>query len=244
MPVDRRTAQNKLAWERKPVLRDIYFDLYRRMSEACVPGPVLEVGSGSGIFKEFNRDVVSTDIMMAPWLDVVADARHLPFSGKSFANLILFDVLHHIEFPVFFLREAERVLRPGGRLIMMEPAVTPVSWIFYRVFHQEPVRLRYDPFLNGTPNPQRDAFDANMAIPTLMFGRYRNQLQEVAPSLRVTSIEHTSLIAYPLSGGFKSWCLVPRAVLSPVLAFEKIIEPLLGRLAAFRMLIVAEKFVL
>jgi 2-polyprenyl-3-methyl-5-hydroxy-6-metoxy-1,4-benzoquinol methylase len=43
------------------------------------------------------------------------------------------DVLHHLEFPVVFFREAARVLRPGGRVLMVEPAITWGSSFFYRL---------------------------------------------------------------------------------------------------------------
>jgi 2-polyprenyl-3-methyl-5-hydroxy-6-metoxy-1,4-benzoquinol methylase len=65
--------------------------------------------------------------------------------------MVMVDVLHHIEFPTVFFREAERVLRRDGRLIMMEPAISRVSTLFYRLLHQEPVRTSGDPFIEGVP---------------------------------------------------------------------------------------------
>ena len=60
--------------------------------------------------------VVATDIQFAPWLDCVADAQRLPLADATAANIVMIDVLHHLEFPVVFFREAARVLRPGGLL--------------------------------------------------------------------------------------------------------------------------------
>ena len=101
---------------------------------AIEPGPTLEVGGGSGNFKLFAPDTVSSDILPAPWLDLVCDAQRLPFADASFANIVMVDVLHHIGSPLRFLKEAARVLRPGGRLIFCEPAITPLSGLFYRSF--------------------------------------------------------------------------------------------------------------
>jgi len=39
------------AWQRKPSLRRVYEDIYRRMRAQCIPGTTLEVGGGSGNFK-------------------------------------------------------------------------------------------------------------------------------------------------------------------------------------------------
>jgi len=93
----------------------------------------LELGGGSGNFKLFAPDAVSSDILSAPWLDVVCDAQRLPFSDQAFSNVVMIDVLHHVENPLRALRQACGVLRVGGRVIMCEPAITPLSGIFYRL---------------------------------------------------------------------------------------------------------------
>ena len=176
MAVDGRIAEHGRQWQRKPVLRDIYLDLYRRMAAELTPGTTLEIGGGAGIFKEFAPDVVTTDILTAPWLDLVADAQALPFTPASFDNIVMFDVLHHIEFPRRFLTEATRILRPGGRIIMVEPAITPVSRPFYKLMHPEPVDMAADTLTDGLPDPSRDAFAANQAIPTQLVTRDRQRL--------------------------------------------------------------------
>jgi hypothetical protein len=49
------------------------------------------------------------------------------------------------------------------------------------------------------------------------------------------------LFAYPLSGGFKPWSLIPQALVRPVLALEDALLPVLGPVMGFRLLIVIEK---
>jgi SAM-dependent methyltransferase len=229
------------AWLRKPVLRAIYEDYYRRIREQARPGRSLEIGGGSGNLKQVLPDVVSIDIVATPWLDVTADAQALPFQPATFDNLIMIDVLHHIEFPVRFFAEAQRVLRPGGRLIMVEPAITPVSWVFYTLLHPEPVIMNADPLADGTPAPDRKPFDANQAIPTLTFGRFRERFGERFPQLSVARVERLSFFAYPLSGGFRPWSLIPRSLVAPFLKMEDLLAPVLGRLLGFRLFVVIDK---
>ena len=130
----------RLTWDQKPLLRRIYNDIYDRIAAACVRGTTLEIGGGIGQFKSRFPDVIATDIQSAPWLDLVTDAQKLPFAAGSVANIVMVDVLHHIEFPLLFLQEAERVLAAGGRLVMAEPAITWGSSLFYRLLHHEPVQ--------------------------------------------------------------------------------------------------------
>jgi SAM-dependent methyltransferase len=238
---DARTLENRRQWERKPALREVYIDLYRKMVEHCVPGRTLEIGGGSGNFKQFREDVISTDIAHAPWLDLVCDAQRLPFCPDSFANIVMFDVLHHIEHPGTFFREAERILRPGGRIVMVEPAITPVSWFFYHFLHEEPVVLSADPLQEGKPTPGRDPYASNQAIPTLIAGRHRNQFHALFPHLRIRKVLRMSLFAYPLTGGFKAWSLIGEGAVKPALRIEDRLAGPLGRLLGFRMLLVVER---
>jgi SAM-dependent methyltransferase len=233
--------QYRRVWERKPVLRRLYRDYYRRILAACAPGRTLEIGGGSGNLKEYAPNVISFDIVASPWLDLVADAQSLPFRAASFDNIVMFDVLHHIEQPFRFFEEAQRLLRPGGRVVMLEPAITPVSQVFYRLMHPEPVDMSADPFGPARPDPERSPWDANQAIPTLLFGRYGDAFALRFPKLRLIARQQLALASYPLSGGFRPWSLIPGALVEPLLRAEEKLMPLLGRLMAFRMLAVLER---
>jgi SAM-dependent methyltransferase len=228
-------------WNRKPVLQVIYDDFFGRIAAACRPGLTIEIGGGIGSLKERLTHVVATDIQPAPWLDCVADAQRLPFAAGSAANIVMVDVLHHLEFPVMFFREAARVLRPGGRVLMVEPAITWGSTAFYRLFHHEPVRTSVDALAEGIPHPGRNPYDGNQAIPTLLATRERERFHRSIPELRVARVEWFSLAAYPLSGGFRPWSLLGAGMARKMLRIERAIEPVLGRFMAFRMILIVEK---
>ena len=61
-----RSHDARDAWMRKPSLRAVYTDLYRQLAARCVPGLTVEVGGGSGNFKDYAPNTVSTDIVSAP----------------------------------------------------------------------------------------------------------------------------------------------------------------------------------
>jgi SAM-dependent methyltransferase len=223
-------------WNRKPVLRAVYQDIYRRILDECVAGPTLEIGGGSGNFKSFAPDTISSEVVAVPWVDVACDAQRLPFADGSFANLVMVDVMHHIENPLLAFREAARVLRPGGRMVMCEPAITPLSSVFYRLFHEEPVDMSADPLKETGISADRSPWDSNQAIPTLLVTKYRPTLSQLVPNLRLARIELFSFFAYPLSGGFKPWSMLPSALAPALLQFEWSIRKWLGPLAAFRLI--------
>jgi SAM-dependent methyltransferase len=231
----------RTVWDEKPVLRTVYDDMYDRILESCGNGPILELGGGSGNLKQRVPHCISSDIQLSPTLDLVADAQQLPFQDASLGNIVMVDVLHHVEFPIRFLREAARTLRPGGRLVMIEPAVTWGSTLFYRAFTPEPVIMSADPLLDGDPDPKRDPYLANQAIPTLIATRDRKRFHRLLPGLRIMRVVWFSFVTYALSGGFRSWSLISARIAARVLSIERAIEAQAGRHLAFRMMIVVEK---
>ena len=104
-----------------------------------LPGRIVEIGSGIGNLKAHVPGAICTDLFANPWLDLVCDGYELPFAEGSLSHLVLFDVFHHLRAPNAFLREARRVLAPGGRLILFEPYISWASLPVYGLLHHEPV---------------------------------------------------------------------------------------------------------
>jgi SAM-dependent methyltransferase len=66
-------------------------------------------------------DLIRLDFEPTYELDVVADARRLPFADASLDRIHGDSVLEHIPHPHDVLRECFRVLRPGGALFLITP---------------------------------------------------------------------------------------------------------------------------
>jgi SAM-dependent methyltransferase len=228
-------------WQEKPALRAVYRDLYRRMEKASVPGRSLEIGGGIGNLEAGNGELLRMDIQRSAGIDLAADAHRLPFSSEAFSNIYLFDVLHHLQCPMLFFAEADRVLRPGGRVIMVEPGITPVSHLLYGMGHEEPIDLSWLPAWDCDLDPNKDPYESNQAIPTILFKRSPQLFRDAITSLQLIESTWLSMIAYPLTGGFKSWSLIPHSWVDPLLCLEDRLAPFLGRLMAFRLLVVLEK---
>jgi SAM-dependent methyltransferase len=242
-PVDSRLAEHRRIWEAKPTLRAVYADYHRRLEAACPAGRLLDIGGGSAHFKDYRSSVISLDILPFPGIDLVADAHQMPFRAGHFAGIVMLDVLHHLQRPLDFFREAARVLEPQGRVAMIEPGMSVIARQFYHHFHQEPVDMDADAFAEGVRQSGDDPFDSNQALPTLLFctPRARARFEQSVPELKVVGNEWLSLFVYPLSGGFKPWSLWPRKLTRAALKVEQPLLPVLGPLLAFRLMTVLEK---
>jgi len=97
-----------------------------RVGQACGEEAFLDLGSGTGHLAagaaNFFKTVIGTDVsqsmlklMRTKGFEVVrSETEALPFPDGSFAAVGAFSVLHHLFDPAGTIREAWRVLKPGG----------------------------------------------------------------------------------------------------------------------------------
>jgi SAM-dependent methyltransferase len=237
-----KTVRHLETWNRKKILRLLYEEWYSQIAKDVSTGtrPTVELGAGTGNFKAFRPDVISSDIQCCDWLDVCFDAHSLPFKEASISNIVMVDVLHHLANPVAFIREAARTLERRGRLILLEPYPSPVSWIIYKLFHDEPFLMNID-YFSPRVSSEKDAWDANQAIPYLLFFKHRNQFFDVfGKDFKIVEQRKLSLILYPLSGGFEHKALLPDCLIRAGRVLERALTPF-RFLLAFRCYVVLER---
>jgi SAM-dependent methyltransferase len=226
-------------WAAKPIIRKLYDRWYGYIQQALKPGRTLELGGGSGNLREFLPEAITSDVVFEPWLDAVLDAHALPFKEESLDNIVLFDVLHHLTAPAVLFREVERVLKSGGRALMMEPYVSWLSFPVYRFLHAEGMEWDTDPF-RDQPLKRKGPFEGNQAIPTLIFQKKREKFTEMFSRLRIVREETMDVLLYPLSGGFHQRSFCPLTLWTFLGRLEALLRPL-NRYLAFRLFLVLEK---
>ena len=243
-----RFEDHRRAWRSNEALRTLYRAWYQRLRRhlpARDLGPWIEIGSGPGFAREFIPELLLTDVVRAPWHDRRMSAETLPFGDREVGALVLFDVLHHLAAPTTFFAEATRVLRPGGRILLCEPYISPVSYWVYRLFHDEPVDMAVQPLIETAENPDgsaKDPFASNQATPTLIFSHDGGrEFARTFPNLSVTLVERFAGFSYPASGGFSRAPLLPTALWRSLLAVENRLPASVFRWLGFRMLVVVER---
>lgn len=140
---------------------------------------VLEVGTGRGVelglfLDELGRrtSYVGLDLASAPLVEArakltadaerrvalsVAAVEHLPFGDATFDGVFCIDVLHHAASQVGMLREIKRILRPGAKVICVEPnPIYPVNLMYLR----DPIENQL--FKLNHKNAERWVADAGM----------------------------------------------------------------------------------
>lgn len=197
---------------RNGLLYEIYCDVYRRMlaelPRASYPA-LLEIGSGGGFFRDLAPHVITSDCAFAPGVDRVVDACALrsAFQPASLDGIAMFNVFHHLPDVSAFLEEASIVLRPSGRIVMVEPWFTTVGQWFYRVLHHEPYAIDPDDWrIIG----EGRLAGANTRLPTSVFRDSDRGFHASFPELRIVRRDPFHKGLYLASGGLRLNTRVPR----------------------------------
>lgn len=221
---------------KKPLAR-IYEEWYARIA-AAIPsgdGRVLELGSGAGFLSASVDGVVTSDILPLHGIDAVVDGRALPFGSESLRAIAMVDVLHHIPDAHRFFTEAVRVLRAGGRIVMIEPWVTAWARFVYGNLHHEP----FEPRAAKWQFPERGPLSgANGALPWIVFERDRATFEAEFPQLHVRDITVLLPFRYLLTGGVSMRSLLPSWIFPAVSLMERALSPAMRHLGMFAFIVV------
>ena len=224
----------------KPFLKKIYLDFYRRiqkyLKDLSPCAKVVELGSGGGFLKEIYPNLITSDIIELPHVDMTFSGLEMPFKMESLDALVMVDVLHHIPNARLFFQEARRCLRPGGRMVMIEPANTFWSRFIYQNFHHE----AFDPCGTWEFSSSGPLSSANGAIPWILFFRDRFQFEKEFPELKIKVLQNHTSLRYLLSGGLSYRQLLPSCFYPLVVLLELGLCPL-NNLCGMFLTIVLEK---
>lgn len=135
----------------KLVSQEIYYkDLYGRIAANFLASDkILEIGAGAGISSIFLPQYLVDRTDFLSWDEDVyvrggIDAENLPYMDEQYDIVFGVDVLHHLNSPFLALQEIARVLKKDGRAIFIEPYVSPISYLVYKLFHDEKTTFRFN----------------------------------------------------------------------------------------------------
>ena len=115
-------------------VRRYYVDtfFFRHIENFSSGQSILDMGGkktnkrGEFDIEKYDLDVKYANLDEATNPDYACDLVAIPVGDNSFDGVILSEVLEHVPEPVNVLREASRVLNPGGKLLICTPFMFPV----------------------------------------------------------------------------------------------------------------------
>jgi len=212
------------SWLRYPLSRDIDID---SPDAAESKNRIIQ----SKLFlKNYLPDLVTSEILSIPSVDIVLDAQAMPFRRNCLRAIIMFDVFHHLPDVKSFLTESIRCVRPGGKVVMVEPWITSWSYFVYRFFHHEPINQRTHQWSFPANGPLTGA---NSALPWIVFQRDRQKFQNEFPDWHIEEIKLDYPFTYLISGGLSYRSLAPGRLFWLFRQIERLFQPVMGMVAMF-----------
>lgn len=225
----------------KKFLKKLYTEWYNSFvqSVSVLPaGHVVEIGSGGGFLKQIYPGVITSDILKLPGCDLVFSAEKMPFEENSVSAVFMIDVLHHIPDCNLFFEEAQRVLKVGGIVFMIEPATTFFSKLIFKNIHHEP----FDTMVAAWKFPATGPLSgANGALPWIIFKRDLHIFRELYPCFHLEKFKYHTPFRYLVTGGLSYKSLVPGWAFVPITFFENLLSPIFPGIAMFQTIILKKK---
>lgn len=235
--------KNLKIWRKKPLLRKIYSGFHEIIAKhlpEALEGSVVELGSGVADIRQVIPGCIRTDLFETPWIDQVENAFDLSFDDASVSGLILFDVFHHLRYPGTALKEFNRVLLPGGRVLIFEPCISPFGILIYGLFHSETLALNrpIEPFAPDRWTPEDLDYYTAQGNASRIF--LRREIDVASLGWRVVTTKRISAVSYVASGGYSGPQMYPDCAFSLMQLIDKLCDLLPGVFAT-RLLVVLEK---
>ena len=214
-----------------------YYEIFKENTKDIPDGFKIEIGSGGGFLKEVINDVITSDVLELPGVDKAFFAEKIPYPDKSIAAFFLLNTLHHLKEPDKFFSEINRCLKPGAKIIMIEPTNTLFSRLVFKYIHHEQFDEKKD---SWQVDGEGRMADANLAMPWSIFSRDKKKFLAKYPDLEILHINKHTPFRWFLSGGMAYRQFVPSASFGFFTKIEKLLSPFDNILCSF-MTIVLKK---
>ena len=164
----------------------------------------IEVGAGTGVSKEFIKSdfFTTTDYANNEWLDVkMVDALNTKFESESLDFIISSNMIHHVPYPIMFFEEMNRILKPGGKLIIQEINCSKSMRFLLKLMRHEGYDFTINVFDRKLicTDPE-DLWSANCAIPNLLFDNLKDFKNKI-PGFNVEYTGFSEFLLFINSGG-------------------------------------------
>ena len=243
---DRIKVHNAILSEKK-MMKEVFSEFYflcLRVADKyfCNEGKELEIGSGVSFFKKVNPDLITSDIIPAPHLDMVLDAQQMTaISDSSLRSVYAINVLHHFSEPEKFFLELLRVLRPGGGCILIEPFYGVFAKKFYSNVHPSE---HFNPQQKEWTSSRKmgSMSNANQALSYIIFQRDKELFKKKYPNLElINNYPLKNYLRYFLSGGINFIQLAPNFFIPILKIGELLLSPFNYFLALHHVIIIRKK---
>jgi SAM-dependent methyltransferase len=210
---------------------------YSWMRDWLSPGAtVAELGAGAGFASLYlDCELILTDVVENRWIGAVMDATQTAFCSGSLDAVIMSNVLHHVAAPARFLDEANRILKPGGLVLINEAYASLLLRTVLRVSRHEGYSYDVDVFdHDAIANDPRNPWSGNNAISNMLFDA-KESFERRFPDFELMLDAPHECVLFLASGGVTAKAPVPKlptAVLHGIALLDRVLTNMAPQLFA------------
>ena len=214
--------------------RNLDFLLRQRfswMNEFIQEGDLVwEVGAGAAFTELYlEKKIKISDVVKNEWVDLQINATEMSFEDESVDVIIASHTIHHFSSPFAFFKECERVLKPGGVILVSEIHTSTVMRFMLRLMRHEGWSYKPNVFDPRTiANDPSDPWSANCAIPEMLFSniyKFEKTFQQLTVEFKAVQ----ECFLFPVSGGVIAKTKVPELpafILKSIVFLDKLLVKL------------------
>ena len=145
-----------------------------------------------------------------------------------------------MEFPVKAIAEACRVVRPGGRVIIVEPYISYFSFLIYKMFHNEQTTWNYKISSDGSVTSSTASEGEQATLQSIFYDDiWIRCIKRLAKKELKFQRSYFSPISFFATGGLSNPLPVPAVLISIIIRLEKLLpDRILYFISARQMLII------
>lgn len=242
---DRLIVHSKMIAQ-KPILQEVFTSFhhtFQRLDKYLLSGEGkrVELGAGVAPIRDSYPDVLASDILPGPNLDLVLNAEMMDLPDKSVRVLFGQNCFHHFPHPDLFFKELERVVVVGGGAILLEPYHGPfATLLFSNMFKTE----GFDKNLSSWETPVLGPMNgANQALSYIVFKRDIEIFKNKYPNLDIVRIETCpNYLMYLFSGGLNFRQLIPNWAVPLLKVLQKVLSPFDRWFALHHVIVIQKKY--
>ena len=168
----------------------------------------LEVGAGASFSKKYikNKGFQISDFSDYDHLDLTQiDAQDTKLQSNKYDFVIASNMLHHVPYPIKFLKEMFRILKPGGNLIIQEAHCSVVFQLVTIIMRHEGFDFTKNVWDENIPmSDENDLWAGNIALSSLIFDNKKNFKEKFGNEFKVIHDKLYEFLIFLNSGGVTS----------------------------------------
>lgn len=228
----------------KKCLYDVYKEIYENMmnlkNKFLLSGDkILEIGSGGGFMKNLYPNIITSDVREIKGVDMQVNAMDMPFEDNSLDAILGVHVIHHIPDINAFFKEADRVLKPGGGIVCVEPYWSPIAKFLYKNIHPEPFDESAEKWELDLEGPMSGS---NQALSYILLKRDKEKFKRKYPQFSLEYQKPFGFIRYIATGGIWLKPKLPEFMFPILKGFEYILTPIMPFIAIHHIFVLRKNY--